>query len=87
MQARRSPQDELSTEASADLNSLEDKSLVERVQAGMGSRSHVPGPLGRNEVSLRSFARRMRELIPVSRLEQPPSAGWQARNESRKARG
>ncbi len=67
--------------------SLEDKSLVERVQAGMGSRSYTPGPLGRNEVSLRSFARRLRELIPESRLEQPPRAGWQARNEIRKARG
>jgi carnitine monooxygenase subunit len=56
--------------------SLEDKALIERVQAGMGSRSYSPGPLGRNEVSLRSFARRMRELIPESRLERAPGAGW-----------
>ena len=56
--------------------SLEDKALIERVQAGMGSRSHSPGPLGNNEVSLRSFARRMRELIPESRLERAPGAGW-----------
>jgi carnitine monooxygenase subunit len=56
--------------------SLEDKALIERVQAGMGSRSHSPGPLGRNEVSLRSFARRMRELIPESRLERAPPPGW-----------
>jgi phenylpropionate dioxygenase-like ring-hydroxylating dioxygenase large terminal subunit len=57
--------------------SLEDKLLIERVQAGMGSRSYSPGPLGNNEVSLRSFARRMRALIPESRLERPPAAGWQ----------
>jgi carnitine monooxygenase subunit len=59
--------------------SLEDKTLIERVQSGMGSRSCSPGPLGRNEVALRSFARRMRELIPESRLERAPAAGWQAR--------
>jgi carnitine monooxygenase subunit len=56
--------------------SLEDKALIERVQAGMGSRSYSPGPLGNNEVSLRSFARRMRELIPESRLEHAPKPGW-----------
>jgi carnitine monooxygenase subunit len=56
--------------------SLEDKALIERVQAGMGSSSYSPGPLGNNEVSLRSFARRMRELIPESRLERAPRAGW-----------
>ena len=63
--------------------SLEDKSLIERVQTGMGSRSYTPGPLGRTEVSLRSFARRMRELIPESRLNEAPAAGWQARNDMR----
>jgi carnitine monooxygenase subunit len=47
------------------------------VQAGMASRSYSPGPLGHNEVGLRSFARRMRELIPESLLERAPSAGWQ----------
>jgi phenylpropionate dioxygenase-like ring-hydroxylating dioxygenase large terminal subunit len=56
--------------------SSEDKALIERVQAGMGSRSYSPGPLGNNEVSLRSFARRMRALIPESRLEHAPPAGW-----------
>jgi phenylpropionate dioxygenase-like ring-hydroxylating dioxygenase large terminal subunit len=56
--------------------SLEDKALIERVQTGMGSCSYTPGPLGRNEVSLRSFARRMRALIPESRLERSPGAGW-----------
>jgi phenylpropionate dioxygenase-like ring-hydroxylating dioxygenase large terminal subunit len=56
--------------------SLEDKALIERVQTGMGSRSFTPGPLGRGEVALRSFARRLRELIPESRLERAPRAGW-----------
>ncbi len=56
--------------------SLEDRDLIERVQSGMGSRSYSPGPLGHNEVSLRSFARRMRELIPESSLERAPDAGW-----------
>jgi phenylpropionate dioxygenase-like ring-hydroxylating dioxygenase large terminal subunit len=48
--------------------SLEDKMLIERVQAGMSSSSYTVGPLGDNEVCLRSFARRMRSLIPESRL-------------------
>ncbi len=48
--------------------SLEDKVLIERVQAGMASSSYTVGPLGDNEVCLRSFARRMRSLIPESRL-------------------
>jgi phenylpropionate dioxygenase-like ring-hydroxylating dioxygenase large terminal subunit len=56
--------------------SLEDKTLIERVQAGMASRSYSPGPLGHNEVSLRSFARRIREVIPESSLEHSPGAGW-----------
>jgi phenylpropionate dioxygenase-like ring-hydroxylating dioxygenase large terminal subunit len=55
-----------------------DKGLIERVQTGMSSRSYSPGPLGRYEVSLRSFARRMRELIPESRLAQAPAAGWRS---------
>ena len=67
--------------------SLEDKSLIERVQAGMGSRSYTPGPLGRGEVSLRSFAHRMRDLIPESRLDTPPAPGWHVRNDLRKTRG
>ena len=46
---------------------LEDKTLIERVQAGMGSTSYTVGPLSEAEVCLRSFARRMRALIPESR--------------------
>jgi carnitine monooxygenase subunit len=46
---------------------LEDKTLIERVQAGMTSSSYSAGPLSAREVCLRSFARRMRSLIPESR--------------------
>jgi carnitine monooxygenase subunit len=53
----------------------------------MGSHGYTPGPLGRSEVGLRSFARRMRELIPESRLERAPSAGWYARNGSTESHG
>jgi phenylpropionate dioxygenase-like ring-hydroxylating dioxygenase large terminal subunit len=67
--------------------SLEDKALIERVQDGMGSRSFSPGPLGRSEVALRSFAKRMRELIPESRLNSEPSAGWLKRNGMRAHHG
>ena len=55
---------------------LEDKALIERVQAGMNSSSYSAGPLGEGEVCLRSFARRMRGLIPESRLPQAPAPGW-----------
>jgi carnitine monooxygenase subunit len=56
--------------------SLEDKALIERVQAGMASSSYTMGPLSHGEVCLRSFARRMRGLIPESALPQPPARGW-----------
>jgi len=46
---------------------IEDKTLIERVQAGMSSSSYTVGPLSENEVCLRSFARRMRNVIPESR--------------------
>ncbi|HXY97272.1 MAG TPA: aromatic ring-hydroxylating dioxygenase subunit alpha [Steroidobacteraceae bacterium] len=56
--------------------SLEDKALIERVQAGMASSSYTMGPLSSGEVCLRSFAQRMRTLIPESRLPHPPARGW-----------
>jgi phenylpropionate dioxygenase-like ring-hydroxylating dioxygenase large terminal subunit len=55
---------------------IEDKKLIERVQEGMGSMSYTVGPLSNGEVCLRSFARRMRTLIPESRLHRPPARGW-----------
>ncbi len=54
----------------------EDKALIEGVQAGMASGSYTVGPLGKGEVCLRSFARRMRSLIPESRFLQAPARGW-----------
>ncbi|MGZ8346518.1 MAG: RHO alpha subunit C-terminal catalytic domain-containing protein, partial [Allosphingosinicella sp.] len=54
----------------------EDTALIRRVQQGMGSRLYRPGPLGRSEVSLRSFAGRLRDLIPEARLDRPPAPGW-----------
>jgi phenylpropionate dioxygenase-like ring-hydroxylating dioxygenase large terminal subunit len=54
----------------------EDTNLISRVQQGMASPSYVPGPLGKSEVCLRSFARRLRTMIPEARLERPPAPGW-----------
>ena len=52
--------------------SLQDKALIERVQAGMTSMSYRTGPLSVNEVCLRSFARRMRSLLPECRELRKP---------------
>lgn len=51
----------------------EDTGLINRVQEGMGSASYTVGPLNRKEVCLRSFARRMRSMIPESRLRKAPA--------------
>jgi len=45
----------------------EDTTLIARVQAGMSSSSYSVGPLSESEVCLRSFTRRMHEMIPESR--------------------
>ena len=58
----------------------EDTQLIARVQAGMGSASYVAGPLGTSEVCLRSFAQKLRRLIPEARLEQSPPPGWSRAN-------
>jgi phenylpropionate dioxygenase-like ring-hydroxylating dioxygenase large terminal subunit len=50
----------------------EDTALIRRVQQGMGSSSYEPGPLGKSEVCLRSFANKLRRLIPETRLDSPP---------------
>jgi phenylpropionate dioxygenase-like ring-hydroxylating dioxygenase large terminal subunit len=50
----------------------EDTELIARVQRGMESDSYEPGPLGESEVCLRSFAARLRRMIPEARLERPP---------------
>jgi phenylpropionate dioxygenase-like ring-hydroxylating dioxygenase large terminal subunit len=54
----------------------EDTELITRVQLGMQSESYRAGPLGRSEVCLRSFATKLRKLIPEARLDSPPSPGW-----------
>jgi phenylpropionate dioxygenase-like ring-hydroxylating dioxygenase large terminal subunit len=61
--------------------SIEDKALIERVQAGMGSSGYTVGPLSDGEVCLRSFGRRMRSLIPETRLHKAPPKGWSDRRE------
>jgi phenylpropionate dioxygenase-like ring-hydroxylating dioxygenase large terminal subunit len=58
----------------------EDTALIRRVQQGMGSSFCAPGPLGRSEVCLRSFAARLRGLIPETRLASPPPPGWSGRS-------
>lgn len=54
----------------------EDTLLIQRVQDGMASSSFTVGPLGTSEVCLRSFCRRMRNLIPEARIHRSPGAGW-----------
>ena len=54
----------------------EDTELITRVQLGMRSPSYKPGPLGTSEVCLRSFAQKLRKVIPEARLDSPPPAGW-----------
>jgi carnitine monooxygenase subunit len=51
---------------------IEDKALIERVQAGMRSSSYSVGPLSSEEVCLRGFTRRMRQLIPQCRHVRKP---------------
>jgi phenylpropionate dioxygenase-like ring-hydroxylating dioxygenase large terminal subunit len=54
----------------------EDTELITRVQLGMQSPSYVAGPLGTSEVCLRSFAKKLRKLIPEARLAEAPPPGW-----------
>lgn len=56
----------------------EDTALVERVQNGMASKSFTVGPLSENEVALRNFARKMRQVIPAARKHHAPPPGWSA---------
>jgi len=52
----------------------EDTALIERVQDGMASSSFTSGPLGKSEISLRQFAEKMRQFIPLSCEDVKPSA-------------
>jgi carnitine monooxygenase subunit len=58
----------------------EDTWLITGVQQGMSSASYAVGPLGESEVCLRSFARKLRRLIPEARLHRPPAPGWSHRS-------
>jgi carnitine monooxygenase subunit len=55
----------------------EDTELIARVQQGMASSHYRPGPLGESEVCLRSFAQKLRRIIPETRLDSPPPR-WSA---------
>lgn len=61
----------------------EDTRLIERVQAGMNCEAYTVGPLGEGEVCLRSFARRMREMMPECRQARAPGRGWSLRRQGR----
>jgi len=54
----------------------EDTELITRVQKGMESAAYEAGPLGKSEVCLRSFARKLRAMIPEARLPTPPPPRW-----------
>ena len=54
----------------------EDTALIRGVQQGMASRYWTPGPLGESEVCLRSFAGKLRRLIPEANLHRAPAPGW-----------
>ncbi|WIW87373.1 aromatic ring-hydroxylating dioxygenase subunit alpha [Sphingobium sp. V4] len=54
----------------------EDTELVGRVQAGMASASFTVGPLSEQEVALRHFCGRVRDLIPEARQHHAPGMGW-----------
>ena len=58
----------------------EDTVLIARVQLGMQSPSYIAGPMGTSEVCLRSFAQKLRRLIPEARLERAPPPGWSRGN-------
>ena len=58
----------------------EDTELITRVQLGMQSPTYEAGPLGTSEVCLRSFARKLRRMIPQARLPEPPPRGWSQSN-------
>ncbi|MGV3455724.1 aromatic ring-hydroxylating oxygenase subunit alpha [Sphingomonas sp.] len=60
----------------------EDTWLIERVQQGMASQSYTAGPIGASEVCLRSFAAKVRAIIPEARLQRAPAPGWSRRPHS-----
>ena len=53
---------------------IEDKDLIDRVQAGLETGDYEPGPLSRDEICLRDFAQRMRRELPICRERERPAA-------------
>ena len=54
----------------------EDTWLITRVQQGMASKTYGNGPIASSETCLRSFARKIRTLIPEARQPFAPAPGW-----------
>lgn len=54
----------------------EDTWLIERVQQGMASKTYGAGPIAASETCLRSFARKIRAIIPEARQPFAPAPGW-----------
>jgi phenylpropionate dioxygenase-like ring-hydroxylating dioxygenase large terminal subunit len=54
----------------------EDTWLISRVQQGMASRTYGTGPIATSEVCLRSFAKKIRAIIPEARQPFAPAPGW-----------
>jgi carnitine monooxygenase subunit len=65
----------------------EDTALVERVQHGMASQSFTVGPLSEDEVALRHFCGRIRDVIPEARQHHAPAPGWSRRPPATVERG
>jgi phenylpropionate dioxygenase-like ring-hydroxylating dioxygenase large terminal subunit len=61
--------------------SLEDKALIERVQPGWDRAATRRAPWAAPRSACAVLRSRMRELIPESRLDRAPGAGWHLRNE------
>ena len=54
----------------------EDSWLITRVQRGMETGRYTAGPIGASEVCLRSFAAKIRTIIPQARAHHAPPPGW-----------
>jgi len=53
---------------------LEDKDVIERVQAGLQSGDYQPGPISRSEICLRDFADKIRAAMPICLEQSRPSS-------------
>ncbi len=53
---------------------VEDKDVIERVQAGLQSCDYQPGPISRSEICLRDFAEKIRAAMPICREPSRPSS-------------